>query len=333
MSLEMTRGLQAVDSITVQVLVDNVTDSLSTVPAGVTNEVPILLKNGTLKEAAGEYRCCAHHGLSLIISTQIGRDKQTLVFDAGPEAYTITRNGALLQVPFGDAGAVVLSHGHWDHAGGLIEAVRQVVAANGGRRLECHVNPGMFVPRGTLRHGRDPLPQKAVPSPGELADAGAIVINEPEARRFLNDCFYLSGEIPRVTPYEKGLPGHLKRTDDGTGWEPDPWIMDERYVAVHVKGKGAVVFTACSHAGVINVLKDARNAFGDVPLHAVMGGFHLSGQQIEEIIPDTVSDMRSFGLKRIVPAHCTGWRAVGALVQAFGEEVIVPSAVGRQFVF
>ena len=59
----------------------------------------------------------------------------------------------------------------------------------------------------------------------------------------------------------------------------------------------------------------------------------LSGQQIEEIIPDTVNDMRSFGLKRIVPAHCTGWRAVGALVKAFGEEVIVPSAVGRQFVF
>lgn len=333
MSLEITRGLQAVDAIEVQVLVDNVTDSLSTVPAGVTNEVPLLLKRGTLREAAGEYRCCAHHGLSLIITVRTGDSRQTLVFDAGPEAYTVTRNGALLKIPFGDAGAVVLSHGHWDHAGGLVEAVRQVCAANGGRRLECHVNPGMFVPRGTLRHGGDPLPQKAVPSPGELADAGAIVINKPEARRLLGNCFYLSGEIPRVTPYEVGLPGHLKRSADGKGWEPDPWIMDERYVAVHVKGKGAVVFTACSHAGVINVLKDARNVFGDVPLHAVMGGFHLSGNQVEEIIPETVGDMRGFGLKRIVPAHCTGWRAVGALVQAFGEEVIVPSAVGRQFVF
>ena len=71
----------------------------------------------------------------------------------------------------------------------------------------------------------------------------------------------------------------------------------------------------------------------DVPLHAVMGGFHLSGEQIEEIIPDTVRDMAAFGLKRIVPAHCTGWRAVTALVNRFGEQMIVPSAVGRQFVF
>ncbi|HSN42278.1 MAG TPA: MBL fold metallo-hydrolase [Burkholderiales bacterium] len=327
------RNLCAVDTLEVQVLVDNVTDSLSTVPGGVTNEVAVLMKNGSLPMAAGEYRCCAHHGLSLIITAHVGGDRQTLVFDAGPEAYAMTRNGALLRVPFGDAGAVVLSHGHWDHAGGLVEAVRLVAAANGGRRVECHVNPGMFVPRGTLRHGGEPLPQKPVPSPQELAAAGATVVNAPESRLLLDNCFYLSGEIPRVTPYERGLPGHLKRAADGSAWEPDPWLMDERYVAAHVKGKGAVVFTACSHAGVINVLKDARAVFGDVPLHAVMGGFHLSGQQIEEIIPDTINDMKGFGLKRIIPAHCTGWRAVGALVQAFGEERIVPSAVGRQFVF
>ena len=149
----------------------------------------------------------------------------------------------------------------------------------------------------------------------------------------LDGMFYVSGEIPRVTPYERGLPGQLKQSADGKSWEPDPFIMDERYVAVHVKGKGAVVFTACSHAGVINVLKDARNVCGDVPLFALMGGFHLSGDKIEQIIPDTVKDMQSFGLKRIVPAHCTGWRAVHALANVYGDDVLVPSAVGRQFAF
>jgi 7,8-dihydropterin-6-yl-methyl-4-(beta-D-ribofuranosyl)aminobenzene 5'-phosphate synthase len=333
MRASLASQLVQVDSLEVCVLVDNVTDSLSTVPKDVTNEVSVLMKNGTLKRAAGEYRCCAHHGLSLIITARAGGERQTLIFDAGPEAYTVTRNGALLKIPFGEARAVVLSHGHWDHAGGLVEAVRQVAKANGGKRIECHVNPGMFVPRGTLRHGGEPLPQKPIPGVKELNEAGAIVVNEPQARLLLERCFYLSGEIPRVTPYERGLPGHMKRSADGNAWEPDPWIMDERYVAAHVKGKGIVVFTACSHAGVINVLKDARNVFGDVPLYAVMGGFHLSGQQIEEIIPDTVRDMAAFGLKRIVPAHCTGWRAVTALVNRFGEQLIVPSAVGRQLTF
>jgi len=333
MQANVARNLKAVDSLEVQVLVDNVTDSLSTVPQGVTNEVPVLMKKGSLKIAAGEYRCCAHHGLSLVITARAGRDAQTLIFDAGPEAYTVTRNGLLLKVPFGDAGAVVLSHGHWDHAGGMVEAVRQVAAANGGRRVECHVNPGMFVTRASLHHGAEPLPQKPVPGAEELADAGAAVVNQPDTRLLLDDFFFLSGEIPRVTPYERGLPGQVKRTADGNSWEPDPWIMDERYVAAHVKGKGAVVFTACSHAGLINVLKDARNVFGDAPLHSVMGGFHLSGNKMEEIIPDTVNDLRAFGLKRIIPAHCTGWRAVRALTNAFGEDIIVPSAVGRQFAF
>ncbi len=73
----------------------------------------------------------------------------------------------------------------------------------------------------------------------------------------------MSGEIPRATPYERGLLPHVALAQDGVSWEPDPLILDERYVAAHVKGKGVVVFTACSHAGLINILKDARSIFGE----------------------------------------------------------------------
>lgn len=333
----MTTGvagrLVEADSVEVLVLVDNVTDSLSSVPRDVRNETAVLRKAGSLPVSAGEYRCCAHHGLSLVITVRSGREKQTLVFDAGPEAYAVSRNGALLKAPFGDATAVVLSHGHWDHAGGLVEAIRLIAANNEGRNIECHVNPGMFAERGMLRPGSECLLQKPIPIPPELIEAGAFVVNDAESRLLCDGLFYLSGEIPRVTPYERGLPGHVRRAADGMSWEPDPLIMDERYLAVNVKKKGVVVFTACSHAGVVNVLKDARHAFDVVPLHAVMGGFHLSGEDVEAIIPETVKDMQAFRLKRIVPAHCTGWRAVHALVNAFGADVIVPSAVGRQFMF
>jgi 7,8-dihydropterin-6-yl-methyl-4-(beta-D-ribofuranosyl)aminobenzene 5'-phosphate synthase len=102
---------------------------------------------------------------------------------------------------------------------------------------------------------------------------------------------------------------------------------------VNVRDKGLVVFSACSHAGIINVLKYAQKLFPTIPLYAVIGGFHLSGHAVEKIIPQTIEDMKQFNLEMIVPAHCTGWRAVNALGNAFGDHVVVPSAVGRLYDF
>jgi 7,8-dihydropterin-6-yl-methyl-4-(beta-D-ribofuranosyl)aminobenzene 5'-phosphate synthase len=106
--------------------------------------------------------------------------------------------------------------------------------------------------------------------------------------------------------------------------------MDERFLAVHVRDKGVVVFTACSHAGVVNVLRHARESFPSIPLYAVAGGFHLSAAN-EKIIPETVKDLGTFGLSIIAPGHCTGWRATNALLHAFGEDVVTPSAVGKTY--
>jgi 7,8-dihydropterin-6-yl-methyl-4-(beta-D-ribofuranosyl)aminobenzene 5'-phosphate synthase len=108
--------------------------------------------------------------------------------------------------------------------------------------------------------------------------------------------------------------------------------MDERWLAVHVKGKGLIVFSACSHAGIVNVLKHARASFPDVPLHAVMGGLHLSGAN-EKIIPQTVDAMKEFQLAIISAGRCTGWRAMSALANAFGDKVVAPSAVGKRYAF
>ena len=121
-----------------------------------------------------------------------------------------------------------------------------------------------------------------------------------------------------------------RQMEDG-GWEPDPLLLDERWVAANVKDKGLIVFTACSHAGVVNVLKHAQDCFPGVPLHAVVGGFHLSGGN-EKIIPETVEGLKAFDLKTIAAAHCTGWRAVSAMASVFGD-ALAPAAVGKTYRF
>jgi 7,8-dihydropterin-6-yl-methyl-4-(beta-D-ribofuranosyl)aminobenzene 5'-phosphate synthase len=332
MTAAIANALRSVDALNVHVLVDNVTDSLSTVPQGVMHEWGHLRASGNLV-LSGEALCCAAFGLSLVITASLGNARQVLLFDAGPEAYAIDRNGDRLKIAFANVGAIVLSHGHWDHAGGLLEAINKIVSSNGGTPVSCYVNPGMFLSRAIRLPDGGYIPFKDIPSVQALTGAGAALVNSPEPRLLLSDLFYLSGEIPRVTPYERGLVSHMKRSRDGGSWEPDPWIMDERYVAVHVKDKGIIVFTACSHAGVINVLRDASCAFAGVPLYAVMGGFHLSGSGPEAIIPETVNDIQAFELKKIIPGHCTGWRAVYALSRIFEYDVLVPCAVGRTFHF
>jgi 7,8-dihydropterin-6-yl-methyl-4-(beta-D-ribofuranosyl)aminobenzene 5'-phosphate synthase len=320
------------DRVEVQVLVDNVTDQLSTNPASVRSELSGLLKAG-MAEWAGESICCAHHGLSLLVTAYVGERPHTVLFDSGPEGYVIERNSRRLGIDMTAIEAVVLSHGHWDHCGGMLKALDMMALHDRDREIRVYVHPGMFRSRALKLSDGQIVPFKNVPSIEELATHGASVISSAMPQVFLNDLFYVSGEIPRVSGHEEGLPNHLCRMQEKAGWEPDPLIMDERFLAVNVKDKGLLVFTACSHAGVINVLTHAQTGFVDTRLYAVMGGFHLSGPGPEKIISDTVRDLGRFRLTMIIPGHCTGWRAVTALVSTFQEGVVVPSAVGKLYSF
>jgi 7,8-dihydropterin-6-yl-methyl-4-(beta-D-ribofuranosyl)aminobenzene 5'-phosphate synthase len=317
-----------VDRLDVLVLVDNATDSLSTNPKNVIQEWSGLMTGGRLRMVSGKNICCAHHGLSLLISAHLGSEQRTLLFDAGPEGATFLRNTKILGVDFGAVESVMLSHGHWDHAGGLVAAIESIASARTKEAVSCYVHPGMFARRGT-RRGDDFYETEAVPTPDELTQAGARVINTREPQVAGGGAFYISGEIPRLTRYEVGVPGHMRKSEDGQTWEPDPLIMDERFISVQVKDKGQFVFSACSHAGLINVLTHARSTFPEVPLYGVMGGLHLSGAT-EKVIPDTIDDLQGFGLKLVAPGHCTGWRAIAAMARVFGEE-LVPSAVGKRY--
>jgi 7,8-dihydropterin-6-yl-methyl-4-(beta-D-ribofuranosyl)aminobenzene 5'-phosphate synthase len=322
--------IQEVDRLEVQVLVDNAVDPLSSTPRFVTREPAVLRRNGMVR-SSGAAMCCANHGLSLVVTAWSGDSPRSVLFDAGPAAMAIAHNAPRLGIDFSAIEAVVLSDGHWDHAGGLIEAFDHIRAANLGRPVPCFLHPGMFAERGARQPDGGVFPMENIASPELLAAHGAAPVVTAEPQALAGGHFYLSGEIPRRTAYERGYPAQVRRGADGR-WEPDPLLMDERFMAARVKGRGVVVFSACSHAGIVNVLHEARAAFPGERLHAVMGGFHLSGEN-EEIIPQTVADLGGFGLDLILPAHCTGWRAVRALAAAYGEGVVVPSAVGKHVTF
>ena len=322
--------LAQADRAEILMLVDNVTDNLSSVPAYVETEMPRLWKRG-LKLLSGRCMCCAAHGLACAVTVWRGDTAHTLLFDTGPDDSVLGRNVERLGFDMGGIESIVLSHGHWDHSGAMLLALEMIQLSNGGRPVPTYMHPGMYRSRAMKAADGSMRPFADVPSQAQLEQAGALVVNAVEPQRILDDLFYVSGEIPRVTAFETGMQGQHRRTLDGQGWEPDPLVIDERFIAVSVKGKGVIVLTACSHAGVVNVMTHARECFAGETLYGVLGGFHLSGGN-ERIIPETVAELRAFELKMIAAAHCTGWRAVNALANAFGEAV-APAAVGKVYRF
>ena len=321
--------LAIADRVEVLVLVDNATDNLSTTPEFVESEFRRFWKRGG-RILSGQCLCCAAHGLSCAIKAWRGENSKTLLFDTGPDAAVFERNVERLGFDIGSVDGIVLSHGHWDHGGAMLRALEMIQTANGGREVPVYMHPAMYRTRATRTPDGSMHLFEDIPSAAALEKHGARVVHATEAQLVLEDRFFVSGEIPRVTRFETGLPNHYRRTEDDSGWEPDPLIADERFVAVRIKDKGIFVFTACSHAGVVNVLTHARESFPDQMLHGVMGGLHLSGSSMEKIIPETVDALRAFDLKTIAAGHCTGWRATGALASAFGHAV-VPTAVGKTF--
>jgi len=330
--MEAMLAVTPVDKLEVQVLVDNTTDVLSSTPDYAQSELIYLLRTGRMASMTAGGLCCAAHGFSCLTTAYRGSQKHTLLFDSGPEPYAFVRNCQRLNADLGSVEAVLLSHGHFDHAGGFLDALDHIRENNGNRSVPFYGHPDMFRSRGLMLPNKAMLPFEDIPADDALTAHGAQLALSKTSEVVLDGMFGISGEIPRVTPFERGFPAHYRRTVDGKDWEPDPLIMDERFLAVNVAGKGLIVFSGCSHAGIINVLQCARSEAPDTPIFGLIGGLHLAGPN-EALIEQTVDAMRQFRLAVIAVGHCTGWRAVNALMTAFGDGVISPCAVGKRYAF
>ena len=320
--------LHTLDSLSVAVLTDDVSDNyVSKTPFAVSEFSNVVRRGATV--ISGEALLCANLGFGLRLVSTAGEQRRTMLFDTGPEGSVFVRNCASLGISFGEIEAIAVTHGHWDHMAALPVTIDRIIAQGG--RVTIHVNPGMFNERAVRLSSGRIVPVANVPLPTELDRPGAVVVNDPAERLLLDGHFYYSGEIPRVTAFETGREDHLCRRNPEAAWEPDPLLLDERLLVARVRGLGLIVFSSCSHAGIVNVCTHVRTLFPDVPIHTVMGGLHLGGV-MERNIPETVEGLRPFNIGHIITGHCTGWRALHALATAFGEAVS-QSAVGTTYTF
>lgn len=336
--------IRALDELELLVVMDNETDTLSSVDEGLPQlpEVAQLAARlapsrhyeGHACKTVFDQLCCGCHGLSVLLTGRRGDEEHTILFDVGPYPQYWLDNAERLAIDLAKIECLFLSHWHFDHSGGFPEVIAAISAARSvaGLRepLVVDLHPdrpdqrGIMLPSGVMVL----LPEE--PSFAAITASGGAIATHAEAHTLSNGFFYASGAIERVTAYETGLDGH--HTFRGEAAAPDPLIMDERYVAAIVRGRGVSVLSACSHAGIINACLSAQARFPDEPIDVVLGGYHLAGKVMEQRIEATVEDLRERIRPRVVaPGHCTGWRAKARLADTFAPGRYAPSVVGTLY--
>jgi 7,8-dihydropterin-6-yl-methyl-4-(beta-D-ribofuranosyl)aminobenzene 5'-phosphate synthase len=321
----LTIPLEPVDSIVITTLIDNVTDMLAvnTGPA-----VRPFIGDARHRQSAvfeddwTMQGLIAEHGFAALITVTTGGSAHRLLFDAGLSPEGLISNMRALGVDPGSIEAIVLSHGHFDHTAGLDGFVRAV----GRTSLPVIIHPEFWNRRRIVIPGHDPV-ELPTTSRSALEGAGFTIIEDRQPSFLFGGCVLITGEVDRTSGFEPGFPP--QQALRAGRWEPDPLVLDEQALIVHVRGKGLVVLTGCGHAGVINITRYARRLTGVSQVHAVMGGFHLGGPLFEPLIPQVCAELERLSPTVIVPAHCTGWAAQRAFASQF-PAAYVPNTVGTR---
>ena len=304
--------LEPVDRAEVTLVMDNFVDTLLAGSEDVHRYI--------IGDFSDRRQLVAEHGFSALVTVESDGRRSSVLYDAGLTPDGLARNLDVLDVPVKDLRAIVISHGHADHHGGL----EGLFSRYGRCRLPLVIHPEAWAERKVVLPTGTEL-RLPPPSRSDLEAEGLQLIEERGQTLLLDDTVLVSGQVERVTEFEQGFPIHFARSADG--WEPDPMIWDDQNLIVNVKGKGLVIVSGCSHAGAVNVLHNAQRLTGEQRIGGFIGGCHLSGGLFEAIIEPTVQAFTEANVSRVLPAHCTGWRAVHLMARAMPEAFVQP-AVG-----
>jgi 7,8-dihydropterin-6-yl-methyl-4-(beta-D-ribofuranosyl)aminobenzene 5'-phosphate synthase len=269
----------------------------------------------------------AEHGFCAALTLQIGEVMHRVLLDAGLDPLTASRNADSLGLDLSSCEALISSHGHIDHAGGLLSIRNKM---NKAKRIPLILHEHAFRNRSVkFQDGRTiDLP---APNRSNLIEAGYETVENNSHSSWINDRLLVTGEIPRTNSFEKGFPNHYSEADDGE-MESDPLIKDDQAIILNVKDKGLVVITGCGHAGIINTCNFAKELAGEDRIYCVIGGMHLSGGLFEPIISRTVEELEKLRPSYAVPCHCSGLKAVTEIARRM-PNAFIQNSVGTSYVF
>ncbi len=271
-----------------------------------TTRLTILCEN----TAGVPYGVIGEHGFACFVETDDG----SYLFDTG-QGFAIVQNALALGKDLRSISAIMLSHGHYDHTGGL-PAVLQLTGD-----LDVYGHPDIFAERVWSAGGRSrfvgiPFRRSYLESLGARFRLGTEMTT-------IGPGVFLSGEIPRRSSFEKGDTTMTAILPDGTKTHPDP-LKDDLSLIVD-SPKGLILVLGCAHAGMINIIEYALEKTGRDRIHAVIGGTHL-GFSSDEQFEETLKVIDRYRIERIGVSHCTGLPRAAMLHAKLGERFFFGSA-------
>jgi 7,8-dihydropterin-6-yl-methyl-4-(beta-D-ribofuranosyl)aminobenzene 5'-phosphate synthase len=246
----------------------------------------------------------AKHGLSFLIETSMAGISSKILMDVGPPPDIALQNADIINADVAKVNAIVISHGHYDHAGGLLEILKRI-----GRPIPIVAHPRVFNPKFVLKPNLKFIGPEFDQS--SVRAAGGILLLARNPIKIANGVT-TSGEVARETLFEKT---EEFWTVEDEHFIKDP-IIDDQALFIDLKDKGLVVITGCAHSGIINTVKHAQKITGINHVYAIIGGLHLAKAD-EDTIQASINELLRINPKSIYPCHCTGSKAIHNLLNSF----------------